>query len=53
MADVPLSKVAKILGHKNLATTQRYAHLSDDTLFEAVERLDASHGGRESLPSAI
>jgi len=53
MADVPLSKVAKILGHKNLATTQRYAHLSDDTLFEAVERLDASHGGRESLPSAV
>ena len=39
MADVPLSKIAKILGHKQLATTQRYAHLADRSLFEAVERI--------------
>lgn len=39
MADVPLSKVGRILGHKELATTQRYAHLSDESLFEAVERI--------------
>lgn len=39
MADVPLGKVAKILGHKLLETTQRYAHLADESLFEAVERI--------------
>lgn len=39
MADVPMSKVAKILGHKELKTTQRYAHLSDASLVEAVERI--------------
>ena len=39
MADVPLVKVAKILGHKQLTTTQRYAHLSDRSLFEAVEKI--------------
>ena len=39
MADVPLSKVGKILGHKELKTTQRYAHLADSALLEAVERI--------------
>ena len=39
MADVPLVKVAKILGHKQLTTTQRYAHLADRSLFEAVEKI--------------
>ncbi len=39
MADVPMSKVAKILGHKELKTTQRYAHLADSSLIEAVERI--------------
>jgi len=39
MADVPMSKVAKILGHKELKTTQRYAHLADASLVEAVERI--------------
>ena len=34
----PIAKVAKILGHKELMTTQRYAHLADKSLFEAVER---------------
>lgn len=39
MADVPIAKVAKILGHKELMTTQRYAHLADRSLFEAMERI--------------
>jgi integrase len=46
MADVPIAKVAKILGHKELMTTQRYAHLADDSLFEAVERI-ASAGTQD------
>jgi len=50
MADVPLSKVAKILGHKELKTTQRYAHLADSSLVEAVERIQyASGSGSEEL----
>ncbi|MFC1543930.1 tyrosine-type recombinase/integrase [Gemmatimonadota bacterium] len=48
MADVPLSKIAKILGHKQLATTQRYAHLADRSLFEAVERIGRVVKGSES-----
>jgi len=39
MADVPLSKIGKILGHKSLVTTQRYAHLSDKSLHDAVDRI--------------
>ncbi|MFC1628695.1 tyrosine-type recombinase/integrase [Gemmatimonadota bacterium] len=44
MADVPLSKVAKILGHKELKTTQRYAHLAESSLVEAVERIQYASG---------
>ena len=39
MADVPLTKVAKMLGHKRVATTQRYAHLCDSSLVAAIDRL--------------
>ena len=46
MADVPMSKVAKILGHKELKTTQRYAHLTDASLAEAVERIQYAGKGR-------
>jgi len=46
MADVPMSKVAKILGHKELKTTQRYAHLADASLAEAVERIQYAGKGR-------
>jgi site-specific recombinase XerD len=34
--------VAKILGHKDLKMTLRYAHLAPDFLQGAVERLDFS-----------
>lgn len=31
-----ITKVQKLLGHKKLQTTMRYAHISDDDLFNAV-----------------
>ena len=34
---VPLYTVQKLLGHTQLKTTQRYAHLSEETLAEAAE----------------
>ena len=43
MAGVDLRTVQEILGHKTLAMTQRYSHLSADHLSEAVNRI--SNGG--------
>lgn len=39
-----LEVVQKVLGHSKIATTQRYAHLSDDTLLDAVRRTAQKHG---------
>ncbi|MFC1595435.1 tyrosine-type recombinase/integrase [Gemmatimonadota bacterium] len=36
---VPLYGVGEILGHKELATTQRYAHLADANLADYMERI--------------
>src|SRR5262249_15478430 len=33
--------IGKLLGHSNAATTQRYAHLADDPLKEAVKKIGA------------
>lgn len=44
MADVSLFKVGKILGHKELTTTQRYAHLADASLADAMERIGKTSG---------
>lgn len=41
MADVPLFKVGRILGHKQLTTTQRYAHLTDASLADAMEQINS------------
>jgi integrase len=41
MKGVDLYRVQTLMGHKTPEMTQRYAHLSPDTLREAVERLDA------------
>lgn len=40
MKGVDLYRVQTLMGHKTPEMTQRYAHLSPDTLREAVERLD-------------
>lgn len=39
-----LEVVQKVLGHSKIATTQRYAHLSDDVLLDAVRRTAEKHG---------
>lgn len=36
-AGVDLYAVGKVLGHRNVASTQRYAHLASETLLAAVE----------------
>ena len=36
----PLGNIAELLGHKGLAMTRRYAHLSISNLHEAVARIE-------------
>jgi len=43
MAGVPLNTVRELLGHRDLSTTLRYAHLAPDHKAEAVEKLIKSH----------
>jgi integrase len=38
----PLGNIAELLGHKGLAMTRRYAHLSISNLHEAVSRIETS-----------
>jgi integrase len=40
MAGVELFTIARLLGHSNVAMTQRYAHLSPDHLHEATRKLE-------------
>ncbi|MEO9687366.1 MAG: tyrosine-type recombinase/integrase [Qipengyuania citrea] len=42
MDNVPLSTIGKLLGHKLVETTAKYAHLSDDVIGEAAERVSGS-----------
>jgi integrase len=44
-ADVPLEVVGRLLGHAGLATTQRYAHLRDETLARATEKVGKALSG--------
>lgn len=37
MGGVPLAVIGKMLGHRQLSTTQRYAHLADRVVREALE----------------
>ncbi len=39
-AGVPLFEVSKLLGHKSLSMTMRYAHLSSDSLQSAILKLE-------------
>jgi integrase len=42
-ADVDLYKISKLLGHKNIRTTQRYAHHCPDSLRDGVEILESDY----------
>jgi hypothetical protein len=42
--DAVLYEVAKVLGHSQLKTTKRYAHLSQETLLEAVDAAAKASG---------
>ena len=42
-ADVDLYKISKLLGHKDIKMTQRYAHHCPDSLREGVEVLDVDY----------
>ncbi len=43
-SNVPIYTVSKILGHTQLKTTERYAHLSDDTLLAAADTAATAMG---------
>jgi site-specific recombinase XerD len=45
MAGVDLRTVAKLMGHRTIQVTMRYAHLAPDHLRSAVERLDDAING--------
>lgn len=41
MAGVPMRHIAELMGHSEIQTTMRYAHLQPGHLADAVERLAA------------
>ena len=54
---MPIQMVGRLLGHTQLQTTMRYAHLADDPVNRAAEenanRLSAAIGARTSTASAL
>ncbi len=43
MAGIDLYKISKLLGHKDISTTQRYAHHCSDSLRDGVEILETDY----------
>ena len=52
MGGVPLAIIGKILGHRQPSTTQRYAHLSDRVVRDAIELTSARISESTPTPSA-
>jgi hypothetical protein len=41
MADVPIRKIADLIGHATIQMTTKYVHLSPSSKLDAVRKLDA------------
>ncbi len=48
MAGVDLTTVSKLLGHKDIKMTLRYAHLAPSHMVKAVDILDGTLNGKPS-----
>lgn len=48
---VPLAEIARLVGHSTVSTTNRYLHISSDTLERAVSTLNCSNRGSRNLPA--
>lgn len=48
---VPLAEIARLVGHSTVSTTNRYLHISSDTLERAVSTLNYSNRGSRNLPA--
>ena len=46
---VPLATVGRLLGHALPETTARYAHLADDTIVDAAQRVSGGLAGTLGL----
>jgi site-specific recombinase XerD len=44
-----LYTVSKLLGHSDISMTQRYSHLSDDTLQRAVKNLEKAISAQQKV----
>ena len=51
MAGVDLTTVKELLGHKSLTMTVRYAHLAPSHKVKALDTLDNTLSGAQSIPS--
>jgi hypothetical protein len=48
MAGVPMQHIAELMGHSEIQTTMRYAHLQPGHLADAVERLASAQIGGQT-----
>ena len=46
---IPIETVSKIMGHKHIKTTQRYAKVTQDKINRDVDKLNEAIGGKFSL----
>ncbi len=52
-AKVPLATLNRLLGHKRLVSTMRYAHLSDSHMINAVKLLDKNNGVSDTVSDTV
>ena len=50
MNGIDLLTSGKILGHTNYQTTERYAHLADETIRRATDRVSGLMAGAIAIP---